>query len=438
MLNFLLTVIVLCAGLAIGAGVDAGGVTSSSVYLYFVTALLAVGLYSSTRGIDLGHLRGDLRTVLLAVTVGVLAKAVLISAVMYAVLRRPEYLVLGVAVAQIDPLSVAALQGTSRMSERGRALLLAWASFDDPVTTLLTIYAAAITVLVSHPGGRAVGGAPVTSFVTGLTLNVAFAAVVLAVCAVAGRWARRGGGSRWRDGRVRLVMGCALLAVVALVAVTRFWMLGIALVGLFLRPAIPRLLDHATRAAFVLATFALGAIAVTGVRLGPGLLLGCTAFLAQAVVSRFITRGQGRPDREYLALAQQNGITAIILALLLERDFPGTVAVVAPAILVINLLHIGTNALHDRGRMTVPLRLLLGAPLPVRLPITVAARPVSLPVLPSEISFRLVTVPAGAPSPASPSPAPATTGICPLREPAAASLRLLRPDPRTALPAQAH
>ncbi|NDU74571.1 hypothetical protein GWI34_18315 [Actinomadura sp. DSM 109109] len=40
----------------------------------------------------------------------------------------------------------------------------------------------------------------------------------------------------------------------------------------------------------------------------------------------------------------QNGITEIILALLLEPFFGGTVAVVAPAILVINLLCPSSNA----------------------------------------------------------------------------------------------
>jgi hypothetical protein len=41
-------------------------------------------------------------------------------------------------------------------------------------------------------------------------------------------------------------------------------------------------------------------------------------------------------------------ITAIILPLRLEPTFPGTVAVVAPAIFVINVLHFTGNRLIDR------------------------------------------------------------------------------------------
>ncbi|NUR64455.1 MAG: hypothetical protein HOQ47_01735, partial [Streptomyces sp.] len=57
-------------------------------------------------------------------------------------------------------------------------------------------------------------------------------------------------------------------------------------------------------------------------------------------------------DRVSLSLSQQNGITAIILALLLEPALPQAVAVIAPAILVVNLLHLGSNALRDRVRLT--------------------------------------------------------------------------------------
>jgi hypothetical protein len=56
------------------------------------------------------------------VTLGVPVKAALVSGVMYIVFLllsldwQPVYLVLGVAIAQIDPLSVAALQHESRIS----------------------------------------------------------------------------------------------------------------------------------------------------------------------------------------------------------------------------------------------------------------------------------------------------------------------------------
>jgi integral membrane sensor domain MASE1 len=75
-----------------------------------------------------------------------------------------------------------------------------------------------------------------------------------------------------------------------------------------------------------------------------GLLLGIAAFTAHALVSSIITSGMSVADRGYLALGQQNGVTAIVLALVLEPDFPGSAGVVATAIVVVNLLHAVSTA----------------------------------------------------------------------------------------------
>jgi len=65
------------------------------------------------------------------------------------------------------------------------------------------------------------------------------------------------------------------------------------------------------------------------------------------VVGMLVTPSLPFRDRVRLALGQQSGITAVVLALLLETAFPGTVAVVAPAILIINVLHLVSNTLWD-------------------------------------------------------------------------------------------
>ncbi|MGI5415654.1 hypothetical protein [Actinomadura luteofluorescens] len=326
---------------------QATGLLGGQSYTLSVTALLAVGLYGSTHGIDIGHLRSDVHTVVLAVTVGVLLKAALITAVLLAAFHNPAYLVLGIAVAQIDPLSVAALGESSRLSRRGKALLLAWASFDDPVTTLLTIYIAALA-LPLQSGATAVHptlGDP-AMFTLDLACNLGVAAIAIWLYRLTGRFA-----PRWL-----FPVGAAILAVVFAVGVWQTWMLAVALVGLQVRPQIPerpeavqRMLDRAINAAFLLAALLLGVVLSAGISPIPGLVLGVTAFVAHALVSLPLTRSQARTDRVLLALAQQNGITAIILALLLEPFFGGTVAVVAPAILVINMLYLLSNAVFTSG-----------------------------------------------------------------------------------------
>jgi len=313
------------------------GVTASPVYLYATGLLLAVGLFSSTFGIDLAQARTDRRLILLAVTVGVLLKAALIAGALFLATRDPLFLVLAVAVAQIDPLSVSALMSDERMSPRAKAILAAWASFDDPVTVILVVYASAIASgsFGLDATGPASGGGLV-HYGRDLLLNAAFAALTYLAWRTLRRWP-------------------AILAVILIglgvVGVWQFLMLGIAISGLYVRPAwlatvVPRLTTWALFAAGAL----LGLLLVNGVNLPGGVLLGAAAFGAQVVVGTLLTRGLNRTDRIHLALAQQNGITAIILALRLETQYSGAVAIIAPAIVVTNAIHAAANYLADRRR----------------------------------------------------------------------------------------
>src|SRR5690242_18010760 len=107
---------VLGAGWLGGSALRVGDIYLTSAYHLVIVSLLAIGLYGSTRDIDLGELRNNRRTVLLALTLGVLAKVVFIATVMLVLYPEPASLVVGVAVAQIDPLAVASAQGRRRMS----------------------------------------------------------------------------------------------------------------------------------------------------------------------------------------------------------------------------------------------------------------------------------------------------------------------------------
>lgn len=329
--------------------VNLHGIANTQGFIYGATALLALGLYGSTTQISLPEVRANTRIVVLAVTVGVVAKAALITAVMYAVYREPKYLVLGLVMAQIDPLSVIALRSGSRLSERAKTILYAWASFDDPVTTLLTIYMAQLSLhILGMKGGLA--GTDLGSFTLNLLANFALAVVALLVWLVFTtrvRIPKLSDGARLPRRQTLVLAG--LLAAFAAVAVWQFLMLGLALVGLFFRLYLGPWLSRATWVAFLLASVALGILLAGGVALLPGLLLGAAAFGSQMVVSVILTRKLPRSDRCYLALSQQNGITAIILALLLERSFGGIAAVVAPAILVINTLHLGGTSVLACG-----------------------------------------------------------------------------------------
>ncbi|XVS62593.1 hypothetical protein ACQPYE_30645 [Actinosynnema sp. CA-299493] len=343
-------------------------VDRSPVYGFFITALLGFGLYASTSGIVIAEFRRQLRTVVLAVTIGVLAKVALIFAVVFFAFRDPAHLVLAVAVAQIDPLSVAAMHAKSRMSDSAKALLSAWASFDDPITVLLTVYLTAFALR-----GGAVGG--VGTFAVDLVLNLALAGVAFVLWSlVRGRVRRAEAGGRAVRYAVRAVMVVAVLAI-GFVAVQHSLLLALALLGLFFRPDLGRWVDGLAQAGMFLATAAVGLVLAaefSWALAGVGAVLGAAAFGAQAVVAFGLTAPKRwRGDRVRLALGQQNGLTAIILALLLEPVFPGAIAVVAPAVIVVNLLHAVTNGAYDRWSATRP----VPVPVPVRRPTRVPRVP---------------------------------------------------------------
>lgn len=367
----------LVLGTVIGLAADPSPLVGTTGYVFATGLLLAVGLYGSTYGIDLADLRRDLRGVVAAVTLGVVLKAGMVSGVMVLAFDRPEYLILGIVVAQIDPLSVAALSRDGHMSQRARSLLTAWASFDDPMTVLLTLYVAGYAYTAAgHAGTPSVVGGGARGYALGLVLNALLLAGALLVWWAGGRlWSARARKEREASGeppeepgsprRPATPLAALLVVVMLLLAAANMLMLAVAVAGLFLRAkAFARPLARAVAGAFLLATALLGLFVAQGVSFAPGLLLGAAAFAAQAVVAMLLmplfVRGLSGRDRILLGIGQQNGLTAVLLALTLERDFPGTVGIVAPAVVTVNLLHYGTRiafgcwSRHQAGKHRQP------------------------------------------------------------------------------------
>ncbi|GAB3469280.1 cation:proton antiporter [Actinophytocola sediminis] len=346
---------VLAASWLAGSALRVDDVYLTPAYHFVILSLLAVGLYGSTRDIDFPELWRNRRTVLLALTLGVLAKVVFIAAVMLVLFPEPASIVLGVAVAQIDPLAVAAATRRRRMSESARAVLNAWAAFDDPVTVLLTVY---LSTFALRLGGVDAGPAsPETTFLADVALNFLFAGAAFGVWLVA----RQTGLSAWLAGggfvaRAGQVVVAVLALGYAAFGVTQSLLLGIALVGLFFRPYAVwrRTAAGVVFGALLVATAALGLVLagtadlITVGLIGKGVVLGVAAYVAQLLTGWLLSRGRDRFDRLYLAFSQQNGLTAIVLALVLEPDFPGAVAVIALAIVVTNVLYGAGDALVNR------------------------------------------------------------------------------------------
>ncbi|MFJ4554779.1 hypothetical protein ACIP4Q_01605 [Streptomyces massasporeus] len=340
--------VALTGGAVLGLLTHPQNLSHAAGYQYAAGLLLAIGLYGSTHDIDFAEVRRSLKVVLVAVTVGVVVKASLIATVMVLAFDRPEYLVLGIAVAQIDPLSVAATQKSDRVSPRAKTILSVWAAFDDPMTVLLTLYFSALAV--RYGAGPAGDGSLVTDTATvfvDLLLNLGLFALVAALWWAAAAWLGSRGPARRAGVRPAAdVVALALVVALILFAAQDMMVLAVALTGLFVR--LGRFgagLETAVALAFLIASAVLGLVLASGeFFLREGLVLGASAFTAQLLVTLLISRLLVRPrltwpDLAHLGFGQQNGITAILLALALEPRFPGTVGVVGPAIVTVNLLH---------------------------------------------------------------------------------------------------
>lgn len=332
------------------AGIE--GLENNGWYMVLVATLLGIGLYVSTFGIDLKEAREHLKIIVSAVTVGVVLKAALIGGSLALLFQDPFFLILGITVAQIDPLSVAHLMKGSRMSSKAKTILASWASFDDPITVILCLYAPLFVAgLTGVDFGSIAGNADMggfTAYVREFSFNLLLAGAALALW-----WVIRAY-SRSKKGKTMALLLAGgthvLLVVVFSISVAHFLMLALALIGLFLRPPAlsGKILDGAVVWALRAAAVLLGLLLVGGVDLWKGVALGMAAYFAQVAVGLLLTRGLPAKDRLHISFAQQNGITAIILALLFEVMHPGTVAIVAPAIIVINGIHWIANKVVDR------------------------------------------------------------------------------------------
>jgi hypothetical protein len=288
-----------------------------------VTAILIVLTYLGARGVDLSELRGG---GVALVTSLVLAKTVLIASVVFLVFLNSSYLALAMAVAQIAPSSYAMLLMRSNSNLRSRHLVHVWAAIDGPISTLLTVYSAP---LLARGDGSA-------ALAIDLVTNVIFAMAVF----VMHRAVRMLGMLRGANSRLANLVTWNVLLLCLAIGTWQSLVLGIALVGLFLRPVPNGVSNHAERSILAVTALLAGLTLADGINVAAGVLLGVAAYLAQMLVAI--------PIREpRFGLAHRTSSDVLVLALVLEPLLPGSVATLIPALLVTTGLHRATNRIFD-------------------------------------------------------------------------------------------
>jgi len=138
--------------------------------------LLVIGLYASVYDIDIEVVKKHKQIVLSAITLGVLLKSFIIGSLFFLITKNPFSFLLGVCVAQIDPLSVTHLLKSKdgSFSPIGRTILRVWASFDDPMTILLSIFVVVPLTLGTFQNNS-------SSYLYEFLLNFCFAFVVFVI-----------------------------------------------------------------------------------------------------------------------------------------------------------------------------------------------------------------------------------------------------------------
>jgi hypothetical protein len=290
----------------------------SQIYPTFLNMLLATGLYASVAAIDTGRLKHDTGLILRVVTIGVALKTLVIGSVVYLFIQDWTAFAFAVIVAQIDPLAVGALtnQKSGRLGKRSKNILLAWASFDDPVTVVIAVLISTYLLSATLPNG--------SEYIFLQLGNLIIPAIAYFVSRFFGN---------------HKYINSAILFIVFAISIWYGWMLAVAISGLFLRPFSGRITTTAVSAAFVISLLLVGAYLVFPVNMQLVFVLAFAAVTGQIIATLLLARELESRERLFVAFAQQNGITALILALFFARLIPNIVEIVALSVFVINVIH---------------------------------------------------------------------------------------------------
>jgi NhaP-type Na+/H+ or K+/H+ antiporter len=307
-------------------------------YTYFTYTLLAMGLYGGVYAINLKDLHSHKKVIISVITTGVILKSVIIGGLLYLVTGNILSFLFGIIVAQIDPISVTYLlqkNKQEKLSKSGETVLRAWSSFDDPMTVLLLLYLALPMVSVFLNGG--ILSLNLESYFYELFYNLSFALALFILFQFFKEYFKR-----------YKILEIFLLFLIFAGVVYLKLMLAIAIIALFFRPKIEKYIDKSIVLAFYLSTILLGILLINGISLEIGLLLALFTVLSQIISSFILVNHFSKKDKIYLAFGQQNGITSIILSILIEGFYPGTIAIIAPAIFFINSIYYLLNYLADK------------------------------------------------------------------------------------------
>jgi NhaP-type Na+/H+ or K+/H+ antiporter len=324
----MIAIIFIIIGIVVGSFIDSKLLINSNYFDTFSSAALAIGIYASVYGIDKEKLLQHIEIIFSVVTIGVIIKISIIGGLLFLITGHQLSFLIATIIAQIDPLSVASLQHKNKLSTDGKTILQSWASFDDPMTIIISLWLAMFLLvdvnsnmndIVQHAAAIFYEniGLAIVSFIICRLLNYKYTYLVIFVVSI-------------------------------IISIIFELFLGLAIIALFVRPSIDDFIDKTVLIALLSVSFVTGILIASGVNIYLGILLGVLTVISQIIVSYMFTSKLTKEDKTRLSFAHQSGITAISLALYFSRSDDEIIGIISIAIIFINIFYLLSNYIIDK------------------------------------------------------------------------------------------
>jgi NhaP-type Na+/H+ or K+/H+ antiporter len=225
---------------------------------HFLYALLVLGLYGSVYDIDIKAMKENKKIFIMAITLGIVFKVIFVSIIFYLISGNILAFLFGTILCPIDPLAVTALlkKNTRMFSDQARSLLRSWSSFDDPIITVIAIYLIFPFILSQMAIDEY--QFKITDYFRGMGLNIGFALLTFLI----NQWSKK-----------FAFLQYILLGITLIIAVYYKLTLGIAIIGLFLRPNLKDYLSKTIAVCYYLVALLLGFLLIQGFDIFAGFIL---------------------------------------------------------------------------------------------------------------------------------------------------------------------
>jgi len=287
---------------------------------------LATALFANVQSIDRGFLQKYKSQSIIIVSVGLVFKALLLGGILYIITGDIRFFLIGALISQIDPGLTNWANKIMGQKDDTAKLSLVESTFDDPISTLLTIYIALPLVL-----GKSLD---FNLYFIMLIVNFIFVAVFL-----------------FEKRRAKIESSFLSSSAIVAGGLLNIF-LGVALSGLLFKMK-SELFDEPVRlvtyASYIIVGFF---IPLAGLNIALGLLLALVLiFIVRPLEVLLFFRNLNFKDKVRLSLSEQKGITTVLLLLLIQPQI-NVVGIVIPAMIAINVWFVISHYILGRYLQT--------------------------------------------------------------------------------------